>query len=1145
MANEILHPNGDSTPLQWTTTGSNHWDEINDPVASANDSTYITAAGFGHNDTDRFDLDDSALTDEDVITQVAIKVRYRSMNDLLTLSLELQLWIGGSNQGTETIVLTNDSAWHNVTLNNTGWNADWTAAELDGAQVDINTTKEGLPSTIDIDVSAIEIDINYTGSSAQISTSGDLFIAGHSTTTTSGDLFMHGHDSTSSTKIYWSDLTLATIKRSNLDGTSVEIIDQGVDDHAALVIHNESRKIFFTNVFDNTLYSMNLDGTNKQLLIDEPSLSTLRGITIDRINEKVVYTIRQDDPEIKRMNLDGSSLEVIVPSGSGLVTIWGIDIFEPSGKMFWADTGKGTIDRANVDGSNVETIISGLTFPTDVAVDEIDEKLYWSDPVEDVIQVSDLNGDDISIIVSGGIGPSYMVLDTSGSTVVAKNIYFGDVTHDFIRKVKIATSEVTDIVGPNEIILAQGIDIDYTLDDINLFIIGHATFQASGDLFIGGYETFQASGDLYVEGSSEATQFTSSGNLYIAGYDIIDNSGNLFVVGYETTESSGDLFVQGHINTNASGDLFIDGYSTTTTSGDLFIEGWDSTTSSGDMFIEGSIQILNSGDLFVYGHRFLTGSGNLYIAGPASGATASGSLYTVGLDDFAASGDLYLAGYIVSSGQPSLYINGIGFKPASGNLFTLGRDSTTVSGDLFVEGYESIIGSGDLFIDGKDSVRISGDLFISGQDSINASGDLFIKGFIATIVSGDLFVEGHMEIQTSGNLFIDGVVEVSSVPTLTLFIYGYDNIVISGDLFIEGTIEASGAQSPSLFIHGSDILSTSGDMFITGNSDADDNANLYIGGLAVLAVSGDLFINGYETLQTSGDFFIKGHNNITTSGSLLIEGHGLIPVSGDLFIKAPEQTIASGDLFIQGDMVAQTIADSGDLFIRGHLSISGIPVFTLFIEGYVLVYDDVSLIITGSGTISHSRTTDMFINGFEPRPALSCPTLDPTASIQIKDSLITIYQERIDALINQLGKNVYLEFDPIRDPCPNCEYDTQRKRSRGIYIPGGPIPFARGRRCPYCKGRGFTETEVNKCIKCLIKWNPEDAEDFGIAVSQAKDIARLKTYLTEADDLIRAKTAILNHDIVDQMKMRARMVQSPIPVGLREDRYCISFWELI
>jgi hypothetical protein len=56
---------------------------------------------------------------------------------------------------------------------------------------------------------------------------------------------------------------------------------------------------------------------------------------------------------------------------------------------------------------------------------------------------------------------------------------------------------------------------------------------------------------------------------------------------------------------------------------------------------------------------------------------------------------------------------------------------------------------------------------------------------------------------------------------------------------------------------------------------------------------------------------------------------------------------------------------------------------------------------------------------------------------------------------------------------------------------------------------------------------------------------RIKAFLTEADDLARAKTIIVNHSIIDKMKLRMRLIKGPTPVGLQEDRYCISFWELV
>jgi len=187
----------------------------------------------------------------------------------------------------------------------------------------------------------------------------------------------------------------------------------------------------------------------------------------------------------------------------------------------------------------------------------------------------------------------------------------------------------------------------------------------------------------------------------------------------------------------------------------------------------------------------------------------------------------------------------------------------------------------------------------------------------------------------------------------------------------------------------------------------------------------------------------------------------------------------------------------------------------------------------------------LFVAGLEPKDPGSCPVLDPSVAIQIGDDIIDIYQSRIDSLINQLGKNVLLQFDPIRTSCRNCTFDSIRNRSTGIYRAGGPRPFSRGRKCPWCNGIGFEQTSSEKCIKCLIRWNPRDAKDYGISLSDYHSIVKFKTSLTEFDDLVRAKTAIANYDIQGTLSLKVRMIKAPIMIGLRESRYCISFWELI
>lgn len=183
--------------------------------------------------------------------------------------------------------------------------------------------------------------------------------------------------------------------------------------------------------------------------------------------------------------------------------------------------------------------------------------------------------------------------------------------------------------------------------------------------------------------------------------------------------------------------------------------------------------------------------------------------------------------------------------------------------------------------------------------------------------------------------------------------------------------------------------------------------------------------------------------------------------------------------------------------------------------------------------------------GYAPKSPLVCPPLDSTAAIQISPALIRLYQDRIDALLNQLGKNVVLEFDPVQTPCPNCLFDPITNRSTGVYRDAGPEPFPRGRKCPYCKGEGVVTSNETRCIKCLIKWAPKDAMNYGLTVTDPRAIVRTKCLLTNAPLIARARTAIIDYGISDVTRLKVKRLRGPVPVGLREDRYAITFWQLV
>ena len=83
-------------------------------------------------------------------------------------------------------------------------------------------------------------------------------------------------------------------------------------------------------------------------------------------------------------NPDGSDLQTIVNEGRKLPD--GIVVDVAGGHIYWTNMGNpkandGTIDRADLDGTNVTNIVpSGATWtPKQLQLDAKNRKLYWSD----------------------------------------------------------------------------------------------------------------------------------------------------------------------------------------------------------------------------------------------------------------------------------------------------------------------------------------------------------------------------------------------------------------------------------------------------------------------------------------------------------------------------------------------------------------------------------------------------------------------------------------------------------------------------------------------------------------------------------------------------------------------------------------------
>ena len=114
---------------------------------------------------------------------------------------------------------------------------------------------------------------------------------------------------------------------------------------------------------------------------------------------------------ISRADVDGSGIETLLTDLPGPEQI-ALDL--AGGKMYWTDWRGYTISRANLDGSGRETLLAGLRNPESIALDVVGSKLYWTDGVRGTISRADLDGSGRETLVSGLGDPDGISLDVTG-----------------------------------------------------------------------------------------------------------------------------------------------------------------------------------------------------------------------------------------------------------------------------------------------------------------------------------------------------------------------------------------------------------------------------------------------------------------------------------------------------------------------------------------------------------------------------------------------------------------------------------------------------------------------------------------------------------------------------------------------------------
>jgi len=162
-------------------------------------------------------------------------------------------------------------------------------------------------------------------------------------------------------RMYWSTSGTSLIRVASTDGSNLSILPlpAGATPYA-LAIDSANQKLYWTSTFNKHFYRTDLTTLESELLFTSGSgLPSLFGLTLDSVGAKLYWTDRQG-PVIRRANLDGSDLETIV-TGSGGSIFRDIEIDVAQQAIIWVDDrndveNKSFVRRASLDGANVQTL---------------------------------------------------------------------------------------------------------------------------------------------------------------------------------------------------------------------------------------------------------------------------------------------------------------------------------------------------------------------------------------------------------------------------------------------------------------------------------------------------------------------------------------------------------------------------------------------------------------------------------------------------------------------------------------------------------------------------------------------------------------------------------------------------------------------
>ncbi len=235
------------------------------------------------------------------------------------------------------------------------------------------------------------------------------------------------HLTVSGNKVYWCEQTPArVIRRANLDGSAIEtVVTMPTGDSSFvydLAVDPVRSKIYWN--WGSRIMRANLNGTGQETVYTGSGRPF--GVALDTSAGTIYWTERLSGYTgcVRKANLDGTAVQTLVTTGPNSL-LYDLDLDLAGGRIYWVNVRPGvttTIDSSNLDGSGTTVLLEqyGLS---DIVIDGLNRKMYWTDTSQDRIQRADLDGTHIEDVVTTGLDTPFsldlLVIPEPGALALA------------------------------------------------------------------------------------------------------------------------------------------------------------------------------------------------------------------------------------------------------------------------------------------------------------------------------------------------------------------------------------------------------------------------------------------------------------------------------------------------------------------------------------------------------------------------------------------------------------------------------------------------------------------------------------------------------------------------------------------------------